>query len=915
MMQRKERTDLVPGGRPSDQKFFRPSPFSCDAAEIFPKYKGMTKVFDRGLHTANTAISPRNIPRAAAALVLAAGLSFLAPTEANAAGYGVNLLVNGNAENGLVGWTQAFSPAVVQYGAEGFPSTTDPGPPDRGKAFFAGGSTASSSLSQSMDVSAYAADIDAGKVVCDITAWLGGYLNDGDSAQFMMGFMQDALNGNGNAPTLGPVSAADRGGKTGLLPRFETVSVPAGTRIIKVRLSMTRDPNNGGSYNDGYADSLSVVLRGPIVVTTIADSGAGSLRDAIPRATVITFDPTVFAASGAPHVITLTQDLPQLTTDLTITGPGADILTVQPLYAAGFSFYASGSSSSQPKIKIEALTMGGQVTSSLADLTLDHVVIRDMPSGQAGLIALISTVHVSNSLITNNKVNHALIFDATNAFLQNCTISGNTSDNGIGVAIISSKDSTMSATGCTISGNSGTPNNSSIVYATQSSLSLANCTISDNSVTSGDTIFAAGPSGTTIGLFNDTIAGNFASNSVHSDSASKITFNNTIFADSGPTFSSTNGGSFSSSPGYNLSTHNDNTVLSQTTDLNGRDPMLGPLQGNGGPTFTRALLPGSLAIDKGNSIFAIDQRGFPRPVDDPNSANVGGNNPTDIGAFEFQLPAPTPTPGILNNISSRLQVGTGDNVLFAGFTIQGTGSKQVFIRAAGPSLASVGVAGALANPQLELHDSSNTIATNDNWQTTQIGGVITADQSADIQSSGFAPADPAESAIIATLAPGAYTAIVQGVGGGTGVGTVEVYDLSQNNGANLTNISTRGFVQLGDSVLIGGFTVANQPVNVIVEAAGPSLRAIGVGNAMDDPQLELHDANGAIAANDDWQTTQIGGVITADQAGAIQQSGLAPVNPAEPALIARLSPGAYTAIMRGANNTSGVGVIAIYTLP
>jgi hypothetical protein len=249
-------------------------------------------------------------------------------------------------------------------------------------------------------------------------------------------------------------------------------------------------------------------------------------------------------------------------------------------------------------------------------------------------------------------------------------------------------------------------------------------------------------------------------------------------------------------------------------------------------------------------------------------------------------------------------VGTGENVLFAGFTIQGTGSKQVFIRAAGPSLASVGVAGVLANPQLELHNSNrDIIATNDDWQTTQIGGVITADQSADIQNSGFAPVDPAESAIIATLAPGAYTAIVQGVGGGTGVGTVEVYDLSQNNGANLTNISTRGFVQLGDSVLIGGFTVANQPVNVIIEAAGPSLRANGVGNAMDDPQLELHDANGTIALNDDWQTTQIGGVITADQSGMIQQSGLAPFNPAESALIARLSPGAYTAIMHGANNT------------
>jgi hypothetical protein len=856
------------------------------------------------------------------ATIAAAFFGLACAAQASAASYGVNLLVNGNAENALTGWNQTGSPAVVQYaGAEGgFPSTTDPGPPDRLKAFFAGGSIALSVLDQDIDVSANAADIDAGKVACDVEAWLGGYVNDGDSARFDVSFL-DGAGKDLVFISLGPVTPADRGGKTGLLSRAKTVYLPAGVRTISAALYMIRDANNGGAYNDGYADNLQIVLRGPIVVTTTVDGGTGSLRDAIGRATIITFDPTVFAPGSAPHVISLGQELRDITTDLTITGPGPDILTVQPkpLGDASGSFSASGTASFQPKINIQALTMSGGnfgVVSMNADLTLDHVVIRDIPNGGfAGVEAASSTVHVSNSLITNNKVDYALVFSTTNANLQNCTISGNTSGNGIGVAI-SSSGGTLSATGCTISGNSGTPNNSSIVFANGgSSLSLANCTISDNSVTSGDTILAGGPSGTIIGLFNDTIAGNAATNSVHSDSASKITFNNTIFADSGPTFSSTNGGSFSSSPGYNLSTHNDNTVLSQTTDLNGKDPMLGPLQDNGGPTFTRALLPGSLAIDKGNSIFAIDQRGFPRPVDDPNSANVGGNNPTDIGAFEFQLPAPTPTPGILNNISSRLQVGTGENVLFAGFTIQGTGPKKVFIRAAGPSLTQFGVAGALANPQLELHDSSSTIATNDDWQTTQIGGVITADQSADIQSSGFAPVDPAESAIIATLAPGAYTAIVQGVGGGTGVGTVEVYDLSQNNGANLTNISTRGFVQLGDSVLIGGFTVANQPVNVIVEAAGPSLRAIGVGNAMDDPQLELHDANGAIAANDDWPTTQIGGVITADQAGAIQQSGLAPFNPAESALIARLSPGAYTAIMRGANNTSGVGVIAIYTLP
>ncbi len=885
-----------------------------------------------------------------ATLIVAALAAYIfcsSASTASAAGYGVNLLLDGNAEQALsTGWNQIGSPAIVQYGATGgFPTSTDPGPPDRLKAFFAGGSTASSNISQNINVSANAADIDAGKVVCDVSAWLGGYLNDGDSARFDVQF-NDGNNKDLLAFSLGPVTTADRGEKTGMLNRLKTVAVPAGTRTILAGVQMTRDPNNGGSYNDGYADSLSIILRGPVVVTSTADSGAGSLRDAIPRATVITFDPTVFTASGTPHLISLTQNLPTITTDLTITGPGTNILTVQPTAGGTLSsFYAAGSTSFKPKIKIAALTLGGQVGSTSADLNLDDVIIRDLPSSEDGVFAETSTVHLSNSLITNNKNSRGLVVLETNAFLQNCTISGNTSGDGVGVAIFITLGSTLSATGCTISGNSGTANNSSIVNASVGgSLSLANCTISDNSVVSGDTILATG---STIGLFNDTIAGNFASNSVHSDSSAKITFNNTIFADSGPTFSSTSGGTFSST-GHNLSTHNDLTILNQASDLNSKDPKLGPLQDNGGPTFTRALMPGSKAIDKGNSIFAIDQRGFARPVDDPNSTNAG-SNPTDIGAFEYQLPATTPTatpvatpkptstpvhtptplptatpsptptptatPGILDNISSRLQVGTGENVLFAGFTIQGTGSKKVFIRAAGPSLTQFGIAGALANPQLELHNSSNLIATNDNWQTTQLGGVITADQAAAIQSSGLAPTDPAEPAIIATLPPGAYTAIVQGAGGGVGVGTVELYDLSQNNGANLTNISTRGFVQLGENVLIGGFTVANQSVNVIVETTGPSLHSFGVANALDNPQLELHDANGTIAANDDWQTTQFGGAITANQSGAIMQSGLAPSNPAESALIARLSPGSYTAIMRGANNTSGVGVIAIYTLP
>jgi bifunctional N-acetylglucosamine-1-phosphate-uridyltransferase/glucosamine-1-phosphate-acetyltransferase GlmU-like protein len=260
-------------------------------------------------------------------------------------------------------------------------------------------------------------------------------------------------------------------------------------------------------------------------------------------------------------------------------------------------------------------------------------------------------------------------------------------------------------------------------------------------------------------------------------------------------------------------------------------------------------------------------------------------------------------------------VGTGDNVLFAGFFIQGNASKTLLIRSAGPSLTSFGVPGALGNPQLELHDASNTIGTNDNWQTTQLGGVVTSDQVAAIQNSGATPLDPAEPALIATLPAGGYTAIVQGVGGAQGVATVEVYDLSPNNGAILANLSTRGFIQTGDNVMIGGFIVVGQSSKVLIRATGPSLVSFGINNALANPRLELHDANGTLAGNDDWQTTQLGGIINSDQSAAIQNSGLAPRDPAESAIIATLAPGNYTAIAQGVDGGTGVGLIEVFALP
>jgi hypothetical protein len=203
---------------------------------------------------------------------------------------------------------------------------------------------------------------------------------------------------------------------------------------------------------------------------------------------------------------------------------------------------------------------------------------------------------------------------------------------------------------------------------------------------------------------------------------------------------------------------------------------------------------------------------------------------------------------------------------------------------------------------------------NNDWQTTQIGGVITSDQVAEIQNSGLAPSDPLESALIATLPPGSYTAIVRGVNNTTGNGLAEVYDLSPNSGSLLANISTRGFVQTGDNVMIGGFIVVTQPTRVIIRAIGPSLTQFGVPDALANPQLELHDANSLIARNDDWQTTQIGGIITSDQVAEIQNSGLAPTNPAESAIIATLQPGSYTAIVSGVNNTTGNALVEVYDL-
>jgi uncharacterized delta-60 repeat protein len=268
--------------------------------------------------------------------------------------------------------------------------------------------------------------------------------------------------------------------------------------------------------------------------------------------------------------------------------------------------------------------------------------------------------------------------------------------------------------------------------------------------------------------------------------------------------------------------------------------------------------------------------------------------PSDAFYLSFE---PPPTPGLLGNISTRLRVETGDNVLIGGFIVTGTQPKKVIIRALGPS---VPLPGTLADPILELRDSSGgLIQVNDNWRS---------DHEAEIIATMVQPSNDLESAIVATLpANGAsYTAIVRGINGGTGVGLVEVYDLDSTANSKLANISTRGLVQTGDNVLIAGTIVlGSTSQRVLVRAIGPSLSVPG---KLQDPTLELRDGNGALLrSNDNWRS---------DQEVEIIATTIPPSSDLESALIATLPSGGatYTAIVRGANNATGVAVVEVYAI-
>ncbi len=304
--------------------------------------------------------------------------------------------------------------------------------------------------------------------------------------------------------------------------------------------------------------------------------------------------------------------------------------------------------------------------------------------------------------------------------------------------------------------------------------------------------------------------------------------------------------------------------------------------GSGTPTGSSWTLTG-LNLPTGQNIY-IRARGYYR------GASSGGSE----SITESVRNAFIPKPGTLGNISTRLRVQTGDNAMIGGFIITGTEPKTIIVRGIGPSLPLPGV---LADPVIEVHGpTGELLAENDNWNDA-----LTRQQIVD---SGLAPTNDLESALWGTINPGAYTVVVRGVNNTTGIALFEVYDLDQTADSRLANISTRGFVETGDNVLIGGLIVIGQnPLGAIVRAIGPSLPVPG---ALADPTLELYDGNGGlIAVNHNWRD---------DQEAEIISTGIPPPHDLEAAIVHDFAPGNYTAIVRGMSNTTGLALVEAYGL-
>jgi hypothetical protein len=695
------------------------------------------------------------------------------------------------------------------------------------------------------------------------------------------------------------------------------------------RMTPTRRKLSALSFSTLILALASVTVQSAVLtVTNTQDSGAGSLRDTIAAAS--SGDTIQFDAALNGQAITLTSAQILIDKNLTINGPGADKLTVQRsavngtpafrIFQISGNITLAGVTIANGKAPADGISpeSGGGIYSAGRDLTIANCAISGNSSQNwgggifcQGASGSPSTVSIINSTFSGNSGTYggAIFVDGPQTTtwsgsaltITNSTISGNAATSS-GGGIYNAGGSTVSNS--TISDNSATVDVSGggggiFNFGT---LTIANSTLSGNSASLGGgikNVYTHVPNRGDSNITSSTISDNSASEGggIYSFSSATLRPRNSIIARntsaSGPDMKGD-----LTSQGFNLLGNNSGvTILSpQASDQIGTpaspiDPLLGPLQNNGGPTFTHALLLGSPAIDKGESSGATaDQRGFGRRKDVPALANAPAGDGADIGALESAF-------ATLANISTRLRVQTADNAMIGGFIITGTAPKTVLVRGIGPSLP---LGGALADPFIEIYGPSGEfLATNDNWRDA-----ATRQQIID---SGLAPANDLEPALWGIINPGAYTVVVRGKSNSTGIGLFEVYDLDQTVDARLGNISTRGFVGTGNEVMIGGTIIAGaSPARVLFRAIGPSLTNFGLPNALDNPILELYNSNGGlIATNNDWRETQEAEIIA---------TGLAPSNNLESAMVRDLAPGPYTAIVHGTNNATGVALVEVYNL-
>jgi hypothetical protein len=652
-------------------------------------------------------------------------------------------------------------------------------------------------------------------------------------------------------------------------------------------------------------------------VTNTNDSGAGSLRQAIIDANghsgpdIISFH---IPGSGV-RTITPATELPAITGPVTIDGytqPGSRANTLDGADNAVLPIEISGATAGSG---ISGLTLG----SGSAGSTIRGLVINRFAAN--GIVVQSNSNAISGNFIGTNASGTGALGNLLDG------ISVQASSNTIGGTTTTARNviSANGRHGISLGGGAGVPQNN-VVQTNFIGTDVTGTQLLGNG---GDGVYAISATNNTIGGVI-TRAGSPPANVIAGNAGCGVG------VDSGVTGLAIKGNSIHSNGGLGIDLNRDGPTRNDSSE---GDTDTGPnlLQNYPILTFFAAFGdPPELHFNgrfksRPNTTYHVEY--FSNDAYDPTGF---GEGQVWIGSLDFTTPAngrlgwgsagPTPflvknltmtatdpngntsefSPemGQLQNIATRLRVQSGDNALIGGFIITGTDPKKVMVRGIGPSLANFGIPDPLADPTLELHDSTSTLATNDDWKLQPDN----SSQQAEIEATMLAPTNEKESAIVRTLPANnaGYTAVLRGKDNSTGIGVVEAYDLDVAANSRLANISTRGLVESGNDVLIGGIISSKGLTKVVVRAIGPTLAHFGITNPLQDPTLELYDDSGTpIATNDDWQSSQ---------QDDIEEATLAPNDSRESAIFASLPPGNYTAVVRGKNGATGIAVVEAYNV-